>query len=243
MTLAILVLCVYGFNISFTACAPHSFWCDTAYAFTSSGGTMGFFILVLITGLFYASSASGKKQKTLVFFKSVLSLLIFFGVLAFINEHYTKPILKSQRPSHIYMLNQTGLISVIDSLYQLDVNARHDFFEKLVQSHPSEFVKIDTEIQKHWIDESGFSFPSGHTFNAFLFAMILSYAILFNRSYPHLRWLFFLPFVWAFFVGVSRVAMGAHHALDVSVGAFLGLSIGYIFLYIEKTRHWLTRKN
>ncbi len=178
-----------------------------------------------------------------MFLKSVISLVIFFGVLAFINERYTKPILKSQRPSHLYMLNQTGLSSTIDSLYELDKNARKEFFEILLRTHPLEFKQIDPEIQAHWVNEAGFSFPSGHTFNAFSFAMILAYAIYFNRSFPKLSKLFFIPFAWALLVGISRVAMGAHTAFDVTAGATLGIVLGSVFLYIDRTRHWLTRKD
>jgi len=233
---------VFFAPLAFTACAPNSYWCKSAYAITTSGGTVGFFIILLVTSLFYASSAISKKEKVQVFFKSFISLFIFFGALAFINERYTKPILKSQRPSHVYMLNQTGLSNTIDSLYQLDKNARKDFFQTLVNTHPLEFKQIDPEITAHWIDEAGFSFPSGHTFNAFLFSMILAYAILYNRLYPKLRILFFIPFIWALLIGVSRVAIGAHSAVDVSGGAAFGICIGWVFLYIEKTRHWLTRK-
>jgi membrane-associated phospholipid phosphatase len=43
-------------------------------------------------------------------------------------------------------------------------------------------------------------------------------------------------------VGISRVAVGAHSALDVTVGAALGIAIGFIFLKIDITRYWLTRK-
>jgi membrane-associated phospholipid phosphatase len=52
-----------------------------------------------------------------------------------------------------------------------------------------------------------------------------------------------LPFVWAYMVGVSRVAMGAHSALDVSVGALMGVLTACLFLYVDMTRHWLTRKD
>jgi len=106
-----------------------------------------------------------------------------------------------------------------------------------------QFKQIDPGILNHWIDEAGFSFPSGHTFNAFLFAMILAYAIYFNRSKPQWRHLFFIPFLWALGVAVSRVALGAHTALDVTAGAGLGIITGTVFLYIDKTRHWLTNKD
>lgn len=233
---------VFFTPIAFTACSPHSIWCHVAYGFTNSGGKYGFLFLLMITGVFYASSADGIKNKTLVFIKSIVALILIFGALAFVNERITKPILKLQRPSHVYMLHQTGLSSAIDSLYHLDKDTRRDFFKSLLKTQPLKFEDIDAGIQEHWIDESGFSFPSGHTFNAFLFAMILSYAILHNRSYPGLRNLFILPFIWAFLVAVSRVAVGAHSALDVSFGAGLGILLGWLFLYVDKTRHWLTRK-
>ncbi len=171
-----------------------------------------------------------------------MSLALFFMLLAVLNERYTKHFLKLQRPSHRYMLDQTGTINKIDSLYTLDKESRRLFFENLTQQNAERFSKIDKTIVAHWVDEAGFSFPSGHTFNAFLFAMIISYAIWFTRKRPQWRKLFFLPFVWALLVGISRVAVGAHSALDVTVGAALGIVIGFIFLKIDITRYWLTRK-
>lgn len=234
---------VYFIPIAFTACSPHSLWANMAYIFTTSGGPLGFFTLLVITAFFYASTAATGREKTAVFFKSVIALALFFGALAFVNENYTKRILKAQRPSHLYMLNKTGLTSVIDSLYELDKESRQKYFSKLLQNNPLKFQQIDTDIQHHWIEEAGFSFPSGHTFNAFLFAMILAYAIKHNRSRQKLQNLYVIPFVWALAVGVSRVAMGAHSAFDVTAGAALGLLTGFLFLYLDLTRHWLTRKN
>lgn len=178
----------------------------------------------------------------IIFFKSVLSLVIVFGVLAFINENYTKPILKLKRPSHLYVLKETNNLNKIDELYQLNKSERSKYFENLIHSNIQKFENIDKDVQEHWIEEAGFSFPSGHTFNAFLFSMVIAYAIYFNRSKPHLRKWFFVPFIWACIVGISRVALGAHSALDVSVGACMGVLLGMLFLYIDFTRHWLTNK-
>ncbi len=179
---------------------------------------------------------------TLTFIKATLSLVLFFLALAVLNERYTKHFLKLQRPSHRLMLAKTGRSNEIDSLYLLDKESRKLYFEKLTVSNPKSFEGFDKNIVAHWVEEAGFSFPSGHTFNAFLFAMILGYAIWFTRSKPRWRTWFILPFVWAFLVGVSRVAVGAHSALDVSVGAALGVLIGGFFLKIDITRYWLTRK-
>ncbi len=198
--------------------------------------------MLVITGLFYASTQPTVRQKIFTFFKATLSLSLFFILLALLNERYTKHFLKLQRPSHRYMLSQTGRMGEIDSLYLLDKDSRKIYFEKLTTINAKDFQQIDQTIIAHWVEEAGYSFPSGHTFNAFLFAMILSYAIWFNRSRPDLRWLFFLPFLWALFVGISRVAVGAHSALDVSAGACLGIIVGAIFLWIDITRYWLTWK-
>ena len=198
--------------------------------------------MLLVTCLCYTLSAVTLREKLMVFVKSLVVLMAVFGVLAFINERYTKPILKSQRPSHLYMLGETGLAGKIDSLYQLDKADRQLFFADLIQGDAEAFRNIDPSVLAHWTEEAGFSFPSGHSFNAYLFAMILAYAILFNRTLPALRKFYILPFVWALLVAVSRVALGAHTALDVLAGGLLGISLGWLFLYSDRVRHWLTRK-
>jgi phosphatidylglycerophosphatase B len=238
----LLAIIVWFVPVAFTACSPHSLWCDLAYGLTASGGPKWFFVLLLITSLCYAATAPTIKNKAIVFIKSIITLAAFFGALAFVNERYTKHILKAQRPSHGYMLKQTGQSEKIDSLYRLEKSERKGFFAGLLKNNPVKFETIDRQIQEHWIEEAGYSFPSGHSFNAFLFAMILAYSIYFNRSRPALRNLLFLPFVWAVAVGISRVAMGAHTALDVTAGAALGVIVGALFLYIDLTRQWLTRK-
>ncbi|MCC6369884.1 MAG: phosphatase PAP2 family protein [Bacteroidia bacterium] len=234
---------VYLLPLAFTACAPNSKWCHLAYAFTTSGGPVGFFFLLVFTGICYTLSEEGIKQKVVVFLKTVLSLVLVMGVLAYVNERLTKPILKSQRPSHLFMLGQTSQSQAIDSLYQLSKAERKVFFAQLIKNNPAPFNQIDPTILEHWVEESGYSFPSGHTFNAFLFSMIIAYAIFYNRSKPQWRKLYFIPFLWALGVAVSRVAVGAHSALDVSAGAALGVLLGTILLYFDFTRHWLTRKH
>jgi phosphatidylglycerophosphatase B len=234
---------VYFLPIAFTACEPHSAWSKIAFFFTSSGGPQGFLILLILTGYFYSSSQVKKREKVRVFLLSVFTLMIFFGSLAWINENYTKPVLKLQRPSHVYMLDQIGARTKIDTLYLWDKQERQKYFNELLLNNPLKFQNIDNDIQAHWVEEAGFSFPSGHTYNAFLFAMLIAYAIYYNRNKVHLRKWYVLPFLWAYMVGVSRVAMGAHSALDVSVGALLGILTACLFLYVDITRHWLTRKD
>lgn len=60
------------------------------------------------------------------------------------------------------------------------------------------------------------SFPSGHTADAFAFAMGIS---LFWR-----KWTFIIPvFFWAALVGYSRMCLGVHFPSDVLAGAVIGV--------------------
>lgn len=64
-----------------------------------------------------------------------------------------------------------------------------------------------------------FSFPSGHTTAAFLFAGIMS------SFFPAWAWLLYS---WAVAIGASRVLLGVHYPGDIVAGAALGYVIsGY----------------
>ncbi len=83
---------------------------------------------------------------------------------------------------------------------------------------------VQITAYKAWITPSDqFSFPSGHTAAAFLFACLIL------NFYP----LFAFPaFIWASAIAASRVLLGVHFPTDLVAGAILGSSCAYWGIYL-----------
>lgn len=84
-------------------------------------------------------------------------------------------------------------------------------------------MKID--FYEAWIKPSDqFSFPSGHTAAAFLFACLVA------NFYPS----FTIPlYIWASMVGISRVLLGVHYPSDTIAGAILGTACAFWGIYLH----------
>ncbi|HXB42052.1 MAG TPA: phosphatase PAP2 family protein [Bacteroidia bacterium] len=235
---AVCGLCLLSLPLEFTACKKDSLWCSTAYWLTESAGKYGTLVIIVIAGFLYTLRIGSKREKIKTFFRPVIALLIILSVFAFVNEHATKKILKYARPSHLYVISQSGQQVDLVAMYKLETEQRQKFLQGLINNSPALTNSIDKKVLDHWVEEAGYSFPSGHSFNAFLLACILSFSIYHSRY----KKIFFVPFVWALFIAVSRVAIGAHSALDVSVGAALGILIAILFLYFDTTKNIFIRK-
>ena len=71
------------------------------------------------------------------------------------------------------------------------------------------------------------SFPSGHTADAFAFAVGL--ALLFPK------WYIIIPgLLWAAFIGYSRMVLGVHFPSDVLAGAIIGTVCTVIYFWLGK---------
>lgn len=235
---AALLCAVWTLPIGFTACSKDDWWCRIAYWLTESAGKIGTIFIIAAAAYFYTLSSVSLKEKVKVFFKSVFSIGLLLAIMAFVNENVTKEVIKTIRPSQTFVIEQSGIGSGIDSLLLLNDEGRKVFVQRVINSHLDEFSTIDTKVLNHWIAESGYSFPSGHSCNAFLLAYILAFSMYYSKN-SIARKFYLFPFFWALMVGVSRVAIGAHSALDVSVGAALGLLVSFLLLYFDSTKRWI----
>lgn len=166
-------------------------------------------------------------------------LLVALGGMSFANEHFIKPAMAIPRPN-IVALADLGVLGVsADEFYALgDKPERSAFLAERIGDVRT--PALGDEVREHWLLETGYSFPSGHslaamTFAAFFLTLAISYLDQRRRQLVFLL----LP-VWALAVIASRPLLRVHSALDIGVGAFEGLVIGLLSVALGR---WLIDRN
>ena len=92
------------------------------------------------------------------------------------------------------------------------------------------------------IEETGYSFPSGHSMVSLAFYGYLIYLIYKYINNKHLkRTLIIILSVLICIIGVSRIYLGVHYTSDV-LGGFL-ISFAYLIIYIELVNKFVLERN
>lgn len=87
-------------------------------------------------------------------------------------------------------------------------------------------------IEFRIIDQSGYSFPSGHSMVSMAFYGLLIYLIYHNVKNKYVKWtMCIILSILILLIGFSRVYLGVHYASDV-IGGFC-FSIGYLIVYTK----------
>lgn len=88
------------------------------------------------------------------------------------------------------------------------------------------------------VEETGFSFPSGHSMVSMAFYGYLIYLIYRYVKNKYLKWiLIVLLSILICTIGISRIYLGVHYTSDV-LGGFL-ISISYLVIYISAVNKFL----
>ena len=91
------------------------------------------------------------------------------------------------------------------------------------------------------IEETGYSFPSGHSMVSMAFYGYLIYLIYRYVKNNYLKWtLIVLLSILICTIGISRIYLGVHYTSDV-LGGFL-ISISYLVIYISAVNKFLLEK-
>ena len=113
-------------------------------------------------------------------------------------------------------------ISIISNL--VIITAINQILKRIVQRpRPTEYRKIE---------ETGYSFPSGHSMVSMAFNGYLIYLIYKYVKNKYLKWIsIILLSILICSIGISRIYLGVHYTSDVLGGFFI--SISYLIIYIS----------
>lgn len=157
-----------------------------------------------------------------------LVLGVLLGGGSWLNEHVVKPAFAVPRPN-IVELAETPPDAPTLKLSAEDFYALHDRDAR--RAHLREVLTPDLSlgdrVREHWIAEAGYSFPSGHSFAAAMFATFFLAVGRARLSGWRLRVLYLLP-AWAVAVCLSRLVLRVHWPLDVCAGGLMGIGLGVL---------------
>lgn len=134
--------------------------------------------------------------------------------------------------------NATALIIIILFLFVLVKNKRNAIFASLnliiiiiINQLLKFIVQRPRPVEYRIINESGYSFPSGHSMVSMAFYGFLIYLIYKKIKNKIIKWiLIILLGTLIILIGISRIYLGVHYVSDVLAG-FL-ISISYLILFI-----------
>lgn len=123
--------------------------------------------------------------------------------------------------------------SIVTQFFKRQVFNNHYRPSKVFEEFPEYALQFIEGVELH----TRYSFPSGHTTAAF--ALCLSLAIVFNKKYVD-----FLLFTVALFIGYTRIYLSQHFFMDLVAGSFVGVSVTILiakFFYLPSNQaKWLS---
>ncbi len=203
------------------------------YGLTETGGSsLVAFVIILAIIVWATDAGSARNRRRREAFVMLLIMVLVLPVVAAVNEYIVKPAFAKPRPSHQH-LSEVGIIPDLDAFYRLDNDGRQEFLISRSSGDSADeavtLLNIHPAVLDHWIHETGYAFPSGHAFNAFIVAVLFLGGALANPTRRR-RWLAGLIISWAIAVALSRVLLLVHRPLDVSAGALAGAVVGAALL-------------
>ena len=198
---------------------------------SNTGGTFGVPIITLAFCLLLSVHYKGWAKKMLFLTISLLAFSAILGGFAQLNEYFIKEKLRIERPNIVFLHENKNFNS--ERFYNLPTKKeRRQYLEDYLNGKTPDYntfneKPLHPDVLNHWAHETGFSFPSGHSVNAFLMATLMAYILLFTYHDFRRRSFFMLPFLWATLVALSRVILGVHSPTDITIGALMGSLLAY----------------
>ena len=137
----------------------------------------------------------------------------FGGAIILIGLAFMLFIFIKNKKIGVSIISNLAIITVLNQLLKIIVQ----------RPRPTEF---------RIVEESGYSFPSGHSMVSMAFYGYLIYLIYKYVKNKYLKWIsIILLSILICFIGISRIYLGVHYTSDVLGGFFI--SISYLIIYIS----------
>lgn len=209
-----------------------------AFWLSQSGGKIGATI-VAVSMLTLLTIFSGFIFQRRIKEISIIVLIVAIGAGggSALNEYIVKEQLKIPRPNIVFLAgkNGTGPLGMTPEEFYENANneARRRQLEEVLNRKPSP-VPLSSSIEAHWVETTGYSFPSGHSFSAMFLA---TFYLLIAATYVTTKrlWMFYALLPWALAVCYSRSILRVHTPADISVGGILGLAVGLVAWALART--------
>ena len=165
-------------------------------------------------------------------------LLVALGLVSILNEHVIKPGFHVFRPNILQLADnppaQPALKISAAAFYELpDKDTRSSYLSGILNAADYNGPELQPLLKHHWIEETGYSFPSGHTTAAMALAsFFLALALTRFRGRQLIPYLM-LPF-WALMVAWSRTVLQVHTPADVLAGGVQGLVVGLLAWWLYR---------
>ncbi len=204
---------------------------QVAYWMSESGGKIGapivgVLMLVLLVSRVECTNSRRGREAGIV----VLIVAVCAGGGAALNEHIVNAQLKIPRPNIIWLAGENGsgpLGMTSKAFYEIGDKATRGEVLSNVLNGKQAPVPMSPAIEAHWIAETGYSLPSGHSFSAMFFATFFL-AIATTYVTTKRRWVFYALLPWALVVCYSRPILRLHTPADITIGALQGLLLGFL---------------
>lgn len=215
---------------------------DLAVRVSDSGswGQLPFFCTAVLL-LVISRPGLSKRRRVVEGVALSLAMLVVIPGHALINERVTKPAFALPRPNIVALTEAhalgPGIHDAADFYAIGDKAARSEFLGKRLAKLDE--PALSQRVHEHWLDETGYSFPSGHATAAMTFAsLFVAIGFLWLSGWRQRITNTLLP-IWAVCVVYSRPLLEVHTAIDVSSGALTGFALGLgAFVFVR----WSTDK-
>lgn len=144
---------------------------------------------------------------------------------------YFKDIFQNPRPSQLYFVEKGFIGNHGNEFFSMPLEEKSKFMRKTIEENEKKFEDIYPPILNSWVNESGYSFPSGHAETGFFLGTILAFVIYRTQTKKYYA---LIPLLWAVIVALSRVVIGVHFPFDVVAGAFIGLSAAFLIISLKR---------